>query len=34
MANYRHERIFKSGLKILIDGDPYAIVENEMVKPG
>lgn len=25
---------FKSGLKILIDGDPYAIVENEMVKPG
>ena len=25
---------FKSGLKIIIDGDPYAIVENEMVKPG
>jgi elongation factor P len=25
---------FKSGLRILIDGDPYAIVENEMVKPG
>ena len=25
---------FKSGLKILIDGEPYAIVENEMVKPG
>jgi elongation factor P len=25
---------FKSGLKILVDGDPYAIVENEMVKPG
>ena len=25
---------FKSGLKILIDGDPYVIVENEMVKPG
>jgi elongation factor P len=25
---------FKSGAKILIDGDPYAIVENEMVKPG
>lgn len=25
---------FKSGLKILIDGDPYTIVENEMVKPG
>ncbi|MBM4192303.1 MAG: elongation factor P [Gammaproteobacteria bacterium] len=25
---------FKSGLKILIDGDPCVIVENEMVKPG
>jgi elongation factor P len=25
---------FKSGLKILVDGDPYAIVDNEMVKPG
>jgi len=25
---------FKSGIKILIDGEPYAIVENEMVKPG
>jgi elongation factor P len=25
---------FKAGLKILIDGDPYVIVENEMVKPG
>ncbi|MBS0394332.1 MAG: elongation factor P [Proteobacteria bacterium] len=25
---------FKSGLKILLDGEPYAIVENEMVKPG
>jgi elongation factor P len=25
---------FKSGLKILIDGEPYSIVENEMVKPG
>jgi elongation factor P len=25
---------FKSGLKIIIDGDPYSIVENEMVKPG
>ena len=25
---------FKSGIKILIDGDPYVIVENEMVKPG
>ena len=25
---------FKSGLKILLDNDPYTIVENEMVKPG
>ncbi len=25
---------FKTGLKILIDGDPFSIVENEMVKPG
>ena len=33
MASYSTNE-FKSGLKILIDGDPYAIVENEMVKPG
>ena len=25
---------FKGGLKILLDGDPCAIVENEFVKPG
>ena len=25
---------FRSGVKILLDGDPYSIVENEMVKPG
>lgn len=25
---------FKSGLKVLIDGDPYNIIENEFVKPG
>lgn len=25
---------FKSGLKIMIDGDPCAIVDNEFVKPG
>ena len=25
---------FKPGLKLLFDGDPYAIVENEFVKPG
>jgi len=33
MANYNTNE-FKSGLKILIDGDPCAIVENEFVKPG
>src|SRR6202012_1732209 len=33
MATYSTNE-FKSGVKILIDGDPYAIVENEMVKPG
>jgi elongation factor P len=25
---------FKSGVKIILDNDPFAIVENEMVKPG
>ncbi len=25
---------FKGGLKIMLDGDPYSIVENEFVKPG
>jgi elongation factor P len=25
---------FKGGLKIMLDGDPYNIVENEFVKPG
>ena len=25
---------FRSGMKILLDGDPYAILENEYVKPG
>src|SRR5689334_13815787 len=25
---------FKSGMKILLDGDPYNILENESVKPG
>lgn len=25
---------FKSGLKLIIDGDPYMILENEFVKPG
>lgn len=25
---------FKAGVKILLDGDPYSILENEYVKPG
>jgi elongation factor P len=25
---------FKGGLKVMIDGDPYTILENEYVKPG
>ena len=33
MASYSTSE-FRSGMKILLDGDPYAIVENEMVKPG
>jgi elongation factor P len=33
MATYNTSE-FKSGLKILLDGDPYTIVENEFVKPG
>jgi len=33
MATYSTNE-FKGGLKIMLDGDPYAIVENEFVKPG
>ena len=33
MANYSTNE-FKSGLKVILDGDPCAIVENEVVKPG
>ncbi len=33
MASYSTNE-FRSGLKILLDGDPYTIVENEFVKPG
>lgn len=33
MANYSTSE-FKSGLKVLLDGEPCAIVENEFVKPG
>ncbi len=25
---------FRGGMKIMLDGDPYAIIENEFVKPG
>lgn len=33
MASYSTNE-FRSGLKIILDGDPYNIVENEFVKPG
>lgn len=33
MARYSTNE-FKGGLKIILDGDPYNIVENEFVKPG
>lgn len=33
MATYS-TNVFKSGLRILLDQDPYIIVENEFVKPG
>ncbi|MDX1432459.1 MAG: elongation factor P [Gammaproteobacteria bacterium] len=33
MASYTTNE-FKSGLKLLLDGDPFAIIENEFVKPG
>lgn len=33
MATYSTNE-FKAGLKIILDGDPYNIVENEFVKPG
>ncbi len=33
MANYSTNE-FRSGLKIILDGDPCVIVENEFVKPG
>lgn len=33
MASYNTSE-FRSGLKLLIDGDPFVIVENEFVKPG
>ena len=33
MASYSTNE-FRSGLKLMIDGDPCAIVENDIVKPG
>ncbi len=33
MANYSTNE-FKAGLKVLLDGDPCSILENEYVKPG
>jgi elongation factor P len=33
MASYNTNE-FRGGLKIMIDGDPCAIIENEFVKPG
>ena len=33
MANYSTNE-FKRGLKLMLDGDPHNIIENELVKPG
>ncbi|MEC9374844.1 MAG: elongation factor P [Pseudomonadota bacterium] len=33
MASYNTNE-FRSGLKLLIDNDPYEIIENDIVKPG
>ena len=33
MATYSTNE-FRSGMKVMLDGDPCAIVENEFVKPG
>ena len=33
MASYTTSEV-RSGLKVLLDGDPYSVVENEFVKPG
>ena len=33
MASYSTNE-FKSGLKVMMDGDPCSIIENEFVKPG
>lgn len=33
MASYSTNEL-KAGLKVMLDGDPYSVVENEYVKPG
>jgi elongation factor P len=33
MASYTTSEI-RGGMKVLLDGDPFAVVENEFVKPG
>ena len=33
MANYNTNTI-RNGMKLMIDGDPYIVISNEMVKPG
>src|SRR6266480_3472287 len=33
MASYTTSEI-RGGLKVLLDGDPYTVIENEFVKPG
>ena len=33
MSNYTTNEI-RGGMKLLIDGDPYAVIDNEYVKPG
>ena len=33
MANYSTNE-FRSGLKVMLDGDPCSILDNELVKPG
>ncbi|MBP9764111.1 MAG: elongation factor P, partial [Gammaproteobacteria bacterium] len=33
MASYSTNE-FKSGLKVILDNDPFVIIENEFVKPG
>ena len=33
MANYSTNE-FRSGLKVMLDGDPCSILDNEFVKPG